>query len=165
MYGWDSNQDVTMVKSSYQLKSGGDGYDGIDDWEYVHEMGDLDQCNGMFGPTPEYPDGIYHYVSTPLSGSTNTHVDTDGTTVPMVGFPYFQICYYGQATGGPKGGGGGGPGPGPGGAMLQAFPDILLDEEGKSLLNGENIGAMLIQSAWLWIALIALAYAGYRRRK
>ena len=165
MYGWDSNQDVTMVKSSYQLKSGGDGYDGIDDWEYVHEMGDLDQCNGMFGPTPEYPDGIYHYVSTPLSGSTNTHVDTDGTTVPMVGFPYFQICYYGEATGGPKGGGGGGPGPGPGGAMLQAFPDLLLDEEGKSLLNGENIGAMLIQSAWLWISLIALAYAGYRRRK
>jgi hypothetical protein len=49
--------------------------------------------------------------------------------------------------------------------MLQAFPDLLLDEEGKSLLNGENIGAMLIQSAWLWISLIALAYAGYRRRK
>jgi hypothetical protein len=25
---------------------------------------DLDECNGMFGPTPEYPEGIYHYVLT-----------------------------------------------------------------------------------------------------
>ena len=111
MYGWDESQNIAAVDSSYQLKPGADGYDGIDDWEYVHGMGDLDECNGMFGPTPEYPEGIYHYVSTPLSGSTNTHVDTDGNTVAMVGFPYFQLCYYGEATGGPKGGGGGPPGP------------------------------------------------------
>ncbi len=25
---------------------------------------DLDECNGIFGPTPEYPNGIYHYVMT-----------------------------------------------------------------------------------------------------
>ena len=27
-------------------------------------LGDLDVCNGIEGPTPEYPDGIYHYVTT-----------------------------------------------------------------------------------------------------
>lgn len=25
---------------------------------------DLDECNGQFGPTPEFPNGIYHYVLT-----------------------------------------------------------------------------------------------------
>ena len=24
-------------------------------------LGDLDECNGRFGPTPEFPQGIYHY--------------------------------------------------------------------------------------------------------
>jgi hypothetical protein len=26
-----------------------------------NEPTDLDECNGHFGPTPEFPDGIYHY--------------------------------------------------------------------------------------------------------
>ena len=34
------------------------------DYEYVEELGDLDQCNGRFGVTPEFPDGIYYYVVT-----------------------------------------------------------------------------------------------------
>ena len=24
----------------------------------------MDECNGIFGPTPEYPNGIYHYHMT-----------------------------------------------------------------------------------------------------
>ena len=34
------------------------------DYEYVEGLGDLDQCNGRFGVTPEFPHGIYYYVVT-----------------------------------------------------------------------------------------------------
>jgi len=34
------------------------------DYEYVEGLGDLDQCNGRFGVTPEFPSGIYYYVVT-----------------------------------------------------------------------------------------------------
>ena len=81
-----------------ELKRGGDqGYNGIDDWNYVGGMGDLDECNGRWGPTPEYPEGTYYYVSTPLSGSTDLVTDTDGNDVAMIGFPYFLLCYHGVA--------------------------------------------------------------------
>src|SRR5262249_48030069 len=31
------------------------------DYEYIDGKGDLDLCNGHFSPTPQYPNGIYHY--------------------------------------------------------------------------------------------------------
>ena len=34
------------------------------DWEYVAGLGDLDECNGRTGVTPEFPNGIYHYYIT-----------------------------------------------------------------------------------------------------
>ena len=34
------------------------------DYEYIDGLGNLDQCNGRFGVTPEFPDGIYYYVVT-----------------------------------------------------------------------------------------------------
>ena len=34
------------------------------DYEYVEGLGDLDECNGIFGVTPEFPNGIYYYVVT-----------------------------------------------------------------------------------------------------
>ena len=40
----------------------------------------LDHCNGIFGPTPEYPDGIYHYHMT-------IKVDPSGN--PAKGVDYF----------------------------------------------------------------------------
>ena len=63
------------MKSSYRLKTGqrpssatdpGGRYDGnfTQDFEYVAGLGDLDECNGRFGVTPEFPDGIYHYYCT-----------------------------------------------------------------------------------------------------
>lgn len=56
---------------------------------------DLDRCSGHFGPTPEFPNGIYHYHLTETA-------------------PYSIDCYAGevQAMGGPGGGGPGGGGPG-----------------------------------------------------
>lgn len=72
----DSTSTIKELVSSYQLRSGsrpGDGtdepdgtYDGtyIQDYEYINGLGDLDECNGRFGPTPEYPDGTYYYMIT-----------------------------------------------------------------------------------------------------
>ena len=34
------------------------------DWQYVAGSGDLDECNGRTGATPEFPNGIYHYYAT-----------------------------------------------------------------------------------------------------
>ena len=47
------------------------------DWEYVAGLGDLDECNGRTGVTPEFPGGIYHYYSTDS-------------------YPYFQRCIKGN---------------------------------------------------------------------
>lgn len=72
----DSTSTVMELQSSYRLKSGerpGDGntapcgeYSGIytNDYEYVEGLGDLDECNGRYGITPDYPDGTYYYVIT-----------------------------------------------------------------------------------------------------
>jgi len=63
---------VKKLKSSYVIKSGirpsgpGGRYDGkfTQDWTYANRRGDLDQCNGRFAVTPEYPKGTYQYVLT-----------------------------------------------------------------------------------------------------
>jgi YHYH protein len=68
----DRTSPLKKMRSSYQLKkgerSGGPSgkYDGkfTADYEYVAGGGDLDKCNGRFGVTPEYPQGIYHYYIT-----------------------------------------------------------------------------------------------------
>ena len=72
----DNSSSMKMLSSSYQLKSGerpGDGdsapcgsYTGVysADYEYVEGFGDLDECNGREGVTPEFPEGTYYYVIT-----------------------------------------------------------------------------------------------------
>ncbi|MEL6552078.1 MAG: YHYH protein [Cyanobacteria bacterium J06621_11] len=68
----DATSDLIDVRSSYQLKAGlrPDGPGGLHDgaftgdFEYVVGTGDLDECNGRFGVTPEHPEGIYHYYIT-----------------------------------------------------------------------------------------------------
>jgi hypothetical protein len=64
----DPNSPVKKLHASYRLKAGtrqgpGGKHDGrfVEDYEYVKGAGDLDECNGRFGVTPEYPKGIYHY--------------------------------------------------------------------------------------------------------
>jgi hypothetical protein len=46
------------------------------DYQYVAGRGDLDECNGRYGVTPEFPAGIYHYFATDS-------------------YPYFQRCVKG----------------------------------------------------------------------
>ena len=63
---------LKKLRSSYQLKKsardggpGGqpDGRFGAD-FEYIQNSGDLDECNGRTGVTPEYPQGTYYYCIT-----------------------------------------------------------------------------------------------------
>ena len=82
----DAGSDLVAMTGSYQLVStvsaNRPSTDSIplgtfqQDWEYVAGSGDLDECNGRTGVTPEFPAGIYHYYAT----------DT---------YPYFQRCVKG----------------------------------------------------------------------
>ncbi|QCB46850.1 YHYH protein [Hydrogenophaga sp. PAMC20947] len=51
----------------------------MQDYEYVEGLGDLDECNGRTGVTPEFPQGIYHYFATDS-------------------YPYLQRCVKGALT-------------------------------------------------------------------
>ncbi len=82
VYGYEDPDDpgsaVVKLTSGYRLKegtrpagdddSGGPGgkHDGtyVQDWEYVEGAGNMDECNGRMGVTPEYPEGTYYYVIT-----------------------------------------------------------------------------------------------------
>ncbi len=94
--GWDEEGEVAEMTSSYRLKEGETGYNGIDDYEYVEGLGDLDSCNGHWGTTPDYPDGTYHYHTTWENGEGG------------IGFPYFINCYRGVMEAGNTAAGGGG---------------------------------------------------------
>ena len=79
LYGYSDPQDpgskIVEMTSSYRLKSGdrpnppdgpGGKFDGAftNDYEYVKGSGTLDECNGRFTKTPEFPDGTYAYFLT-----------------------------------------------------------------------------------------------------
>jgi len=49
------------------------------DWVYAAGQGDLDECNGRTGVTPEFPQGIYHYYVTKT-------------------YPFIQRCVKGSAA-------------------------------------------------------------------
>ncbi len=63
---------LKTMKPSWRVKQGnrvggpGGKHDGtfVADYEYVAGTGDLDECNGRIGVTPEFPNGTYYYVLT-----------------------------------------------------------------------------------------------------
>ena len=81
----DMNSRLVELRSSYQVKQGnrnggpGGRYDGsfVQDYGYLEGLGDLDDCNGRFGVTPDYPEGTYYYV---LTGQ----------------FPFIPRCFHGE---------------------------------------------------------------------
>jgi hypothetical protein len=83
----DANSAIKVLSSSYRLKTLPDANRPAtsmypmgaftQDYEYVAGLGDLDECNGRTGVTPEFPNGIYHYFAT----------DT---------FPHLQRCVKGS---------------------------------------------------------------------
>ncbi|MBT3519112.1 MAG: YHYH protein [Candidatus Marinimicrobia bacterium] len=109
----DSTSEITSLQPSWRLKTEGDEgrpdtltvlaggpgqgetYPNIplplgvftQDFEYVEGYGDLDECNGRIGVTPEFPEGIYYYMVTDE-------------------FPFFSRCLKGDFAGGEGGGDG-----------------------------------------------------------
>ena len=87
----DGGSQVKTLTSSYKLKATPDaGRPSVStyplgtftqDYEYVAGSGDLDECNGRFAVTPDFPCGIYHYTIT----------DT---------YPFIQRCVKGTPNGG-----------------------------------------------------------------
>lgn len=85
----DASSGIKTMKGSYQLKSTPDaGRPSTStyamgtfqqDYQYVAGSGDLDECNGRTGVTPEFPAGIYHYYITDS-------------------YPYIQRCVKGTAA-------------------------------------------------------------------
>ena len=155
LWGYDDQMGIVEMKSSYRLKEGETGYNGIDDYEYDQTLGHLDVCNGHFGPTPEFPDGIYHYHSTMMNGEGG------------MGFPYFLLCYHGE-TFLDEGGNGAdcsgfgetwGPGIGPPPEGCEGGPGGQLEDV------QQLTPAMALSNAWLWIGLLALVAARMRLKK
>ncbi|MDJ0643439.1 MAG: YHYH protein [Erythrobacter sp.] len=75
LYGSGNDGEIREFASSYRVKPGtrpsGDGnpggtYDGTftKDYEYVAGLGDLDECNGRWAKTPDFPAGTYTYFLT-----------------------------------------------------------------------------------------------------
>jgi len=79
LYGYadpnNAESAIVALKSSFQLKQGrrpisksapGGTYDGtfVNDYQFVAKSGDLDECNGRFCTTPEFPEGTYAYFLT-----------------------------------------------------------------------------------------------------
>lgn len=132
----DARSPVKKLTSSYRLKEGdrpggnapGGKYDGtfVRDYEYVEGSGDLDECNGRFTVTPEYPDGTYAYFMTeqwPV-------VPRNYRGTPSTDFRH------GPGGGGPMAGTPGGGGRGPRGMGLGRRPrpgEILPDFVRQSL--------------------------------
>ncbi len=77
-YGYSTAGDATsalkVIRGSYRTKAAPDANRPStslyamgtfkQDWEYVAGLGDLDECNGRTGVTPEFPGGTYHYYAT-----------------------------------------------------------------------------------------------------
>ena len=103
-FGYGVSGNLQEMRSSYRLKEGKNGYGGIEDWEYVPGLGDLDECNGISSRLRGMSGDIYHYHSTKMTGSGD------------IGFPYFILCYSGvPETSNFAQGGGRGPGGAAGG--------------------------------------------------
>jgi hypothetical protein len=103
----DSTSQLKVLTASYKTKAVPDANRPsttdypmgvfVQDWEYQAGLGDLDDCNGRTGVTPDFPGGIYYYVIT----------DT---------YPFIGRCVKGtpgtSTTNGVTSGGGGGGGDG-----------------------------------------------------
>lgn len=82
----DTSSSIISLSSGYSLKSGtrpGNGvsapdgaYDGNYYEDYEYSTTTLDECNGRYGVTPDYPYGTYYYVLTD-------------------NYPYIPRCFYG----------------------------------------------------------------------
>ncbi len=112
---------LKKMRPSFRLKKGerpggadgpGGKYDGrfTQDFEFVKGSGDLDECNGRLGVTPEFPEGIYHYYIT----EEFPFLPRQWRGTPDASFGKAGGPPGGGRRGGPPGAGGGRGGPGGG---------------------------------------------------
>lgn len=132
----DINSPIREMKSSFRVRSGtrsggpGGLHDGsfVQDYEYVEGLGDLDECNGREGYTPEFPEGTYAYFLTNQ-------------------FPFIPRCFRGTpdpsfqqpAGAGPAGNQGAQQGPGAGGPP-QAAKDACTGSPENSICSFTDRG-------------------------
>jgi hypothetical protein len=123
----DAKSPLKKMRPSYQLRQGnrpgqpngpGGKYDGAftEDYEFVKGSGDLDECNGRYGATPEFPQGTYHY-----------HVTAE--------FPFLSRLWRGTPDASFQKGGPGGPGGRRGGP---GFPGGPFDPKGPPPKKGKG---------------------------
>ncbi len=109
----DAHSPVRALAASYRVKATPDaGRPAVgvapmgtfaQDYQYVAGSGDLDECNGRTGVTPEFPKGTYFYLITES-------------------YPYVPRCVKGNPTMVEDGPGGGPPGRGPRGGGRMGGP-------------------------------------------
>lgn len=120
----DPASSVKVLQSSWRLKKGnrpdgpGGAHDGafVQDYEYIAGSGDLDECNGRFCVTPEFPEGTYAYFLTDAfpvipRAFRGTPVSLRAEGPPGFGGPRGPGGPGGEKGKGPRGPGGRPPGP------------------------------------------------------
>jgi len=109
-YGYtnvDGSGGIKRIESSYQLRSITNRVNGpslnqyplgayIEDFEYIVGLGDLDEYNGRYCVTPEYPNGIYAYFVTIDANLDPVYPYTPG--------PYYYGIAQGSGNLGPQSG-------------------------------------------------------------
>ena len=107
----------------------------VEDWEYAAGSGKLDQRNGRFCVTPEYPSGTYCYF-----------VTVDSSANPV--YPYILgTTYYGVVPAGNTGPTGGHNAPGSGESVTTFTGSACeADLDGNRIVDGADLGLLL--SSW-----------------
>jgi len=84
----DMSSEIINVRSGYQCSDSDDCTD-YNNWSFAETNGELDQCNGRFTKTPEFPEGMYVYVFSVK--------DSDGS-IQFPGVPYCTGSSSDQST-------------------------------------------------------------------
>ena len=88
-------RDQTLFKVKLLLSSYTGGNDNDGNPIYIKGSGDLDICNGITSITPEFPNGIFHYICT-------IEVNTDGTPKLLANTKYGYLNESTNIDGTPK---------------------------------------------------------------
>tara|TARA_Y200000002_G_scaffold358816_1_gene342579 strand:+ start:595 stop:3699 length:3105 start_codon:yes stop_codon:yes gene_type:complete len=92
-YKNDNDKTLVLLKSSYENGLYKQRY--ID--KYVQDPEYLDLCNGRYSATPEFPEGIYHYVCT-INNTSQNYININNTRrkdLTIYAYPYIMGAYKG----------------------------------------------------------------------
>jgi len=69
---FDTSSNIINVRSGYACSNSVDCTDHTN-WSWSESNGELDECNGRWGKTPEFPEGIYYFVFTVKEENGHIH--------------------------------------------------------------------------------------------